>query len=80
MVKYRIIHERKNCIGCGACAAVDETHWDMNQDGKAILRNSKEIKNGIFELIVDEKEIEFLKESSECCPVDIIKIEELKNE
>jgi ferredoxin len=79
MVKYKIIHERKDCIGCGACAAVDEKNWFMDDDGNSTLRNSKEIKKGIYELEIDEKDLEIFKESSGCCPVDIIKVEKIED-
>ena len=78
MVKYKIIHDRGNCIGCGACVAIDENNWSMEEDGKSTLKNSKEIKKEIFELIIEEKDLEKFKESSECCPVDIIKIEKVE--
>jgi ferredoxin len=78
MVKYKILHIRNECIGCGACAAIDEDNWFMSEDGKATLNKSKEVKKGIYELIVDEKEIELFKESSECCPVAIIKVEKIE--
>ena len=80
MVKYKIIHDRENCIGCGACAAIDDENWSMEEDGKSTLKNSKEINKKIFELIIDEKDLDKYKESSECCPVDIIKIQEIEEE
>ena len=34
VMKYKIEHNRPDCIGCAACAAVAPNHWEMNEDGK----------------------------------------------
>ena len=33
--KYQIQHDRPNCIGCAACAAVAPDFWTMNEDEKS---------------------------------------------
>ena len=65
-----ILHERENCIGCGACVSLDEDNWEMGDDGKSQLKgsddeNKKEIK-------LDE--VEECKETAEACPVNVIHI------
>lgn len=35
MAKFKIIHERELCIGCGACAATCPANWVMAPDGKS---------------------------------------------
>ncbi len=69
----KIIHEREKCIGCGACVSVCPEHWEMKDDGKAFLKDSKQVGEKF------EKEIEAIgcnKEAAESCPVNIIHIEE----
>jgi ferredoxin len=78
MLKYKILHLRNDCIGCGACSAINEENWLMSNDGKATLNKSKEVKKGIYELIINENELKSFKESSECCPINIIKIEKIE--
>lgn len=35
MAKFKIIHERDDCIGCGACVSVCPENWMMADDGKS---------------------------------------------
>ena len=64
MAKYKIEHDRDNCIGCGACVAVNEENWEMADDGK-----SKSKKNEF-----DEEDLPKEKEAAEACPVNVIHI------
>ena len=67
----KIIHNVKQCIGCGACQAVCSKYFEMGDDGKAYLKNGKKIKNG------EELEIEKLdcaQAAVDTCPVGAIKI------
>jgi ferredoxin len=71
---YKIIHERKKCISCGACATICPELFEMSEkDNLAMLKNSKEKSDGIFEL--ETEEIQCAKETADVCPVKIIKIE-----
>lgn len=70
---YKIIHNKEGCIGCGACAAMDEANWEMTDEGKATLKGSKatdgkEIKE------FPEKDLGKHKETAEACPVNVIHI------
>lgn len=70
----KIIHQRKKCIGCGACAAICPKFFEINKkDGLAVLKNSKKVGEN-FELKVDK--LECLKDAAEMCPLKIIKIED----
>jgi ferredoxin len=40
---YKIIHNREKCIGCGACAALCSDYWEMDDDGKSLLKGAKKI-------------------------------------
>ena len=73
MVKREIQHDRPNCIGCAACAAIDSKNWLMKDDGKSDLIESKNIK-GVFVRSVEIVDIEEIKRASSNCPVNIIKI------
>ncbi len=69
-----IIHEREKCIGCGACVAVCQKHWEMAEDGKSNLRGSNvNPKTGNYELEIQK--IECNQDAVDGCPVSIIHIE-----
>jgi len=59
----KIVHEVEKCIGCGACAAVCPSNWEMNGD------KSKPKSTKIAEVGCN-------KEAEESCPVNCIHIEE----
>lgn len=78
-MKFKILHERWKCIGCGACAAVDPEHWEMNADGKSDLKSgeNKSTDNGEEqELLVDD--LGNNKEAESSCPVECIHSKENK--
>lgn len=78
MSRYKIIHEREICIGCGACAAVCPDFWEMAEDGKSDLKNGKYVgKNQ--ERIIDEKDFKCNNDAAEGCPVNCIHLENLKD-
>jgi len=75
MVKYKIIHFRKDCISCGACAAICPDFWEMDEEGLAKLKNSIE-SGDYWELEVKTEEDRAKnQEAAEACPVTVIKIE-----
>jgi len=77
MVKFKIIHDRVQCIGCGSCAAMCPDIWVMRSDGKAGLIGAKEDPE-LEELIVDEVKAKKAQEVDKACPVDAVKVEEVK--
>ena len=71
----KIIHYRKNCIGCNSCVELDPKNWKMcAKDGKADLIGSKN-KKGIYQKEINEIEKENAQKAADSCPVNIIKIE-----
>lgn len=67
----KVVHERDKCIGCGACVSICPEHWEIGNDGKAMLKGAKKVGKNF------EKEIESPgcnKEAAENCPLNIIKI------
>jgi len=68
----KIIHRRKKCIGCGACAVACPKFFELSEkDGLAILKNSKKVGEN-FELEVNK--IDCIKDAADICPVKIITI------
>ena len=72
MGKFLLEHNRPDCIGCGACAAVAPEFWEMNDDGKSDIKNGKSRQDGWQELEVEEKDFEKNKQAAESCPVNVI--------
>ena len=65
MTKYIVEHDRPECISCGACTAIDEEVWELDEeDGLANCLKSE----------IDEEELERNISAAESCPVDIIHI------
>lgn len=69
----KVIHQRDKCIGCGTCVAVCPSFWHMGDDGKASLKDAKDVGNDKFEL--DVVDVGCSQEASVACPVQIITIE-----
>ena len=77
MVKHTIIHLKKDCISCGACAAIAPEYWEMDEKGLAELKDSKPV-NAHFELDIATEEARAAnQEAADCCPVSIIKVEKI---
>ena len=70
MTKFRVFHDRPNCIACGACAAVSENWTLETEDGLA---------DPVKELI-EESELAENQEAAEVCPVFIISVEKLSGD
>jgi len=59
---------QEDCIGCGSCSAVCPDVFDMNQENKAIVKDT--------DTDYGETNQECAKEAADICPVQVIKIEE----
>ena len=70
--KYTLQHDRPNCIGCAACEAVTPDFWEMKEDGKADIKQGKNLDNEWQELDIEEKDFEANKEAADSCPVNVI--------
>lgn len=74
---HTVVHFKKDCIGCGACAAIAPEYWEMDEEGLSDLKGAATI-NGVQELeIATEEAKQQNKEAAECCPVNIIHVKEL---
>lgn len=69
---YIIKHDRPNCIGCAACAAVAPQFWEMNHDGKSDIIGGKNVEDEWQELKIEEKDFQCNKDAAESCPVNVI--------
>lgn len=76
MAKYKITYDREGCISAAACVAVNPKFWVLDAaDGKAnLIGGTKNEETGLFELEIDESELEEMKKAAEVCPVLIIHI------
>ncbi len=66
MAKYKIKYDREICIGCQSCVSICPNNWE--EDGDKVK--------------VKETEVDDLgcnKEAEDICPVDAIKVEEIKD-
>lgn len=71
----KIIHQRKKCIGCGACTVVCPKLWKIDQDGRASLVSHE----AQYDLETDEgtlevKEIDCAQDAADVCPSQCILI------
>ncbi len=72
MASYAIDHDRPNCIGCGACAAVCPAFWEMDDDGKSGIKGGTRLDNGGEALEIGEKDFACNKLAADSCPVNVI--------
>jgi len=71
----KIVHEREKCIGCGSCVALCPKYFEIAEDGKAQLLNSKKNPEAGNEELEIEK-IDCAQEAADICPVQCIKIQQ----
>lgn len=70
----KIIHFRKDCIGCGNCVEYAPEFWKLDEeDGKANLIEGVE-KRGIFWRQVNFIDEEQNEKAADSCPVNIIQV------
>lgn len=72
---YKVIYNRKECIGANSCVGVLPEFWSLDGDKKAVLKGSHlNLDSERYELIIEEKDLERFKESALVCPVNVIDI------
>ncbi len=54
--------DENKCIGCGACIAIDNEHFDFNDQG--------------LSTVVKQEVTDSVKEAKDACPVNAITVEE----
>ena len=77
MPKYRVLHFKKDCINCGACAAIAPDFWEMDDEGFAQLKGATEVGDH-WELMVETEEARATnQEAADVCPVEVIKVKKI---
>ena len=71
---FKMMHDRPNCIGCGACAVIAPEFWEMNDDGKSDIISAEHKPNGWQEKKIEQKHFDINLEAAESCPVEVIHI------
>lgn len=56
------------CIGCGACVALAGEYFEFDNNGLSTAKTE----------VVDDKDIELVKDAASSCPVDAIEVKEDK--
>jgi ferredoxin len=79
MTKYKIILDRRGCIGAFTCAAVNEDIWEIDeQAGKVNLKlngENKILTNDNHEVIIDDESLaKKVADTGQVCPVFVIKV------
>lgn len=80
MKKYKVVYERKDCIGAASCTTASK-FWKIKDggDGKADLEGANSLQNNdIQEKIVDETELKEMLEAARVCPVNVIHVYDLE--
>lgn len=70
---YKIVYEKKKCIGVGQCALASKL-WSVNNKGKAELKGSLEKSPDIYELEISDDIYAKELRAAKSCPVNAIKI------
>jgi ferredoxin len=71
----KIVHFKKDCISCGACAAITPELFEMDPEGLAELKGSSKVENH-QELEINSDKKNEAQEAADVCPVNIIHVEE----
>ncbi len=75
MTTFLLDHDKPECIGCGACAAILPDLWVMEGD-KAHVSGATDVKkdNGVHETLALKSQAEFDQnlEAAQACPVNCI--------
>ena len=79
MARHNMIHFKKNCISCGACAAISPEFWEMDEEGLAQLKESKLVDDHWEREISIEVDRISNQEAADVCPVNIIHIKPKKD-
>lgn len=70
---YKIRHDRNNCIGCTACAALCPEFWEMSaEDGKSDVVGAAMGEDGWEELEISEADFQKNMDAASVCPVNVI--------
>ncbi len=80
-MKYKVVLDRKNCIGAAACVAVAAKFWKLHTDGKVnIIGGKKNKDNSEQEIIVStDSDFKLMMDAAKVCPDAVIHVFDEKN-
>ena len=73
---YKIVYNKKKCIGVGQCALMSKL-WTVNRNGKAELKDAVEVSPNVFELDISDAQYSQELQAANSCPVSAIRIEKV---
>jgi len=62
----KISVDAATCIGCGICVSLAPEIFEMNEDGKSVVRSDVDLAS---------ENLEKAQESADACPVDAITVD-----
>ena len=80
MESHTVIHFKKDCISCGACAAISPEFWEMDEQGLAQLKGSTEVGDHWEKAVTTLDEKAAHDDASSVCPVNIIHVKKMEKE
>jgi len=69
----KVIHNRSKCTGCRSCVLIAPQNWQIDEDGKATLINSK-LKGKVHVGEIFDCDIPANEKAAAACPMGIIKV------
>jgi len=74
MAKYKVILQKSDCIGCGACSAICPDFWEIDEEGLAKLKNGVKVGDNL-ELDINSEDAKARnQEAADACPAQAIRI------
>jgi len=75
-MKIKVVVDKTLCIGYGKCEQIDINHFEVQKDGKARVRKSKDEKGKNFEEFIEITPERYKKvlEAAKKCPTQAISI------
>ncbi len=74
MGKYKIEHDRPNCIACASCWIIFPKFWKEGEEGKSDIIGGKRRGDGWEEVYFEEEDKQGNMDAAESCPVNVIHI------
>ena len=78
MSTHQLIHNKKDCISCGACAAIAPEFWYLDETGLAHVTDSHAVNDHWEKEILTDEDKVLHEDAAASCPVNIIKVEKKK--
>lgn len=73
-MKLKVKVDPQLCIGAGSCVLEDQDHFELNQEGKSMVKVNIKARAYESEIEVNEKGKEKLLNAAQTCPTQAISI------